>query len=226
MIKITLVKQEKDSVWQSTDLQAFPTELKGNAILWLDVNTKSLGEVDLKNIQDYFKFTDFDMKELISELEEKGMRSRIEAHTNRVTCLLKYPDAKHFLTEGKKERLAVIFSSKWMITGHVGDLELIGEIEKRINKGGEFSLSFSPTTDLLLYSLLNYVIKQYYLASDTLFEKIEELTQVAFGFFKKTSQLVSKNYMLEIVRVKRLMISTNWQNYGKGCRGKVFFFEN
>ena len=178
-----------------------PEEINKNLVLWVDAQDPT--ESEMKELQDYFNLDEHNLQ----ELNEEGTRSRIDEHEDRVFCLLNFPHREGFISDGKMERLAMLVCSNWLITVHKGYSELTCSVYKKIGTHGYFSLSLMPSTDIMLYVFLDLVTSEYYPVSDSIFERIEALSQEALGFFRQGSRQVDRAFGMQILKTREKLVT-------------------
>jgi len=201
LLTITLLKEHEEGGWQSGNLEVLPEEINKHEVLWVDAQDPTDSEI--KELEDYFSIDEHNLQELTQEVG----RSRIDEHEDRVFCLLNFPNRESFISEGKMESLAMLVCSKWMVTLHKGYSELTCAVFKKIGTHGYFSLSLVPSTDIMLYIFLDLVTSEYYPVSDSVFERIETLSQEALGFFKERSRLAGSSLGVQIVKTRERLVS-------------------
>jgi Mg2+ and Co2+ transporter CorA len=168
-----LLKQHEEGRWQSENQEALPEDIGKDQVLWVDAQDPT--DDELKELKNYFDLDEHHLQELC----EEGERSRIDEHEDRMFCLLNFPKRDGFISEGKMERLAMLVCSRWLITVHKGYSELTCSVYKKIGTHSYFSLSLVPSTDIMLYIFMDLVTSEYYPVSDSIFERIEGLSQEA-----------------------------------------------
>jgi magnesium transporter len=103
--------------------------------------------------------------------------------------------------------LALLVCSKWIITLHKGYSDLTCAVYKKIGTHGYFSLSLVPSTDIMLYILLDLVTNEYYPVSDLVFEKIEALNQEALALFRERSKFNNRIFGIETLKVRERLVA-------------------
>ncbi len=124
-----------------------------------------------------------------------------------VFCLLNFPHREGFISDGKMERLAMLVCSRWIITVHKGYSELTCSVYKKIGTHGYFSLSLVPSTDIILYILLDLVTSEYYPVSDSVFERIELLSQEALGFFRQGTRKIDSTFTVKVLKIREKLVT-------------------
>jgi magnesium transporter len=196
-----LLKQHEEGRWQSENLETLPDEISKDQVLWVDAQDPT--QTEMKELQDYFSLDEHNLQELC----EEGARSRIDEHEDRVFCLLNFPHREGFISEGKMEQLSMLVCSSWIITVHKGYSDLTCSIYKKIGTHGYFSLSLVPSTDIMLYIFLDLVTSEYYPVLDSVFEKIEGLSQEALGLFRQGSKRVDRGFGLQILKIREKLVT-------------------
>ena len=196
-----MLKQHEEGRWQSENLEILPEEINKNAVLWVDAQDPT--DSEMKELQEYFGLDEHNLQ----ELNEEGVRSRIDEHEDRVFCLLNFPHRENFVSDGKMERLAMLVCSRWLITIHKGYSDLTCAVYKKIGTHGYFSLSLEPSTDIMLYIFLDLVTSEYYPVSDLVFERIEGLNKEALGLFRERSKLDNRSFGMQILGIRERLVA-------------------
>jgi magnesium transporter len=105
------------------------------------------------------------------------------------------------------DRLAMLVCSRWIVTMHRGYSELTCTVSKKIAAHGYFSLSLTPSTDIMLYIFLDLVTSEYFPVSDLLFENIDGLSREALGFFRKRSSLAGSDFIVKTMNVRERLLA-------------------
>jgi magnesium transporter len=196
-----LLKEHEEGRWQSENLKILPEEINKSGVLWVDAQDPT--DSEMKELEGYFSLDEHDLQELTQE----GVRSRIDEHEDRVSCLLNFPHRESFISDGKMERLALLVCSRWIITLHKGYSELTCAVYKKIGTHGYFSLSLVPSTDIMLYILMDLVTSEYYPVSDSIFERIEALSQEALGLFRERPKQVDRSFGMQILTIREKLVT-------------------
>jgi magnesium transporter len=195
-----LLKEHEEGRWQSEKLEVLPEEINKNEVLWVDAQDPT--ESEMNELEAYFSIDERNLQ----ELNQEGVRSKIDEHEDRMFCLLNFPNRESFISEGKMERLAMLVCSRWIITLHKGYSELTCAVYKKIDAHGYFSLSLVPSTDIMLYIFLDLVTSEYYPVSDSVFENINALNIEALEFFRKESSPAGSSFGMRVVRVRERLV--------------------
>jgi magnesium transporter len=196
-----LLRQHEEGRWQSENLEALPEDISKDQVIWVDAQDPT--DDELNELKGYF---DLDYHNL-HELTEEGERSRIDEHDDRVFCLLNFPNREGFISDCKMDRLAMLVCSRWIITAHKGYSDLTCSVYKKIGTHGYFSLSLVPSTDIMLYIFLDLVTSEYYPISDSVFERIEGLSQEALGLFREGTKRVNTEFGMKILKVRERLVT-------------------
>jgi magnesium transporter len=196
-----LLKQHEEGRWQSENIDTLPEEVSKDQVLWVDAQDPS--DDEMRELKEYFELDEHNLK----ELTEEGERSRIDEHEDRVFCQLNFPHREGFISDGKMERLAMLVCSRWIITAHKGYSDLTCSVYKKIGTHGYFSLSLIPSTDIILYILLDLVTSEYYPVSDSVFERIEGLSQEALGLFRQGTRRVDAEFGMKILKIRERLVT-------------------
>jgi magnesium transporter len=201
LLTVTLLKQHEEGRWQSENLEVLPTEINKKEVLWVDAQDPT--DSELNELKDYFSLDEHNLEELTQE----GARSRIDEHEDRVFCLLNFPNRESFVSEDKMEQLAMLVCSSWIITVHKGYSDLTCAVYKKIGTHGYFSLSLTPSTDILLYIFLDLVTSEYYPVSDQVFERLEAFNQKALRLFRERSRQTYGDFGLQLIEVRERLVA-------------------
>jgi Mg2+ and Co2+ transporter CorA len=98
------------------------------------------------------------------------------------------------------ERLSLLVGKKWIITVHKGYSDITCAVYKKISAHGYFALSLSPSTDILLYIFLDLITNEFFLISDQVHERLQNLTKKAGALFRETPKQLDRSFGLEIAK--------------------------
>jgi magnesium transporter len=222
MLTITLLRKVEGH-WRSDGLEALPTEISDDSILWVDAEDPS--EAEMQQLKNRFTLDDFNLK----DCEDPALRSKIEEVEDRVDCFLSFPDSDKFVAEGKATWIALAISNKWIVSVHRGHSSMTCEISKKISTHGYSALSLSPSTDILLYIFLDLILNECFLVSDRVHERLQGLSQEAGSRFRQRPKEASRrNLGLEISKSReqvlqlRQFIGPLREVVGRIARGEFF----
>jgi magnesium transporter len=151
---------------------------------------------------------------------------KIEEQENHVSCILNFPKREGFVSDQKMERLSLLVGKKWIITVHKGYSDITCAVYKKISAHGYFALSLSPSTDILLYIFLDLITNEFFLISDQVHERLQNLTKKAGALFRETPKQLDRSFGLEIAKsrdqvlVMRQSIGPMREMVGKITRGE------
>ena len=200
MLTITLLKKHTEGRWQSEELDRLPSEISSDETLWIDAQDPT--EVEIKELTEFFELDE----QTIQELAKEGARSRIDENEDRIFCSLLYPK-ENFIAKGEMQSISMLVCSRWIITMHKGYSELTCNVFKKIATHGYFSLSLIPSTDIMLYILLDSALSEYFPVSDSAFENIEALNREAGSFFRDRSGQVNRGFIGKVVNLRDKLFS-------------------
>jgi magnesium transporter len=189
-------------------------------VLWVDVEDPS--DAEIKALGKHFELNEPKLK----ELTEEGQRSKIEEQEKHVSCVLNFPKREGFVSDVKMERLLLLVGKKWIITVHKGYSDITCAVYKKISTHGYFALSLSPSTDILLYIFLDLITNEFFLISDLVHERLQNLTKKAGALFRENPKQLDRSFGLEISRsrdqvlVMRQSIGPIREIVGKITRGE------
>jgi magnesium transporter len=197
-------------------LESLPDKISEDSVLWIDVEDPSAAEIN--EIQRNFKLDELCLNELTAE----GQRSIIEEQENHIACVLNFPKRDGFVSEGKMESLALLVGKKWIVTVHKGYSDITCAVYKKISTHGYFALSLSPSTDILLYIFLDLTTNEYFLVSDLIHERLQNLAKKAGALFRERPRQVEAGFGLEITK-SRDQVLTMRQSIGpmREIMGKI-----
>jgi magnesium transporter len=201
-------------------LESFPENIREDTVLWVDVEDPSDAEINA--IEKHFSLYEFCLK----ELTEEGQRSKIEEQEDHISCVLNFPKRDGFVSDAKMESLFLLVGKRWIITVHKGYSDITCAVYKKISTHGYFALSLTPSTDILLYIFLDLTTNEYFLISDLIHEKLQNLTKAAGALFRERPKQLQASFGLEIsksreqVLVMRQSIGPMREIVGKIMRGE------
>ena len=196
-----MLKHHEEGRWQSENLEVLPEEISNDQVLWVDAQDPT--DDEMNELKDYFSLDEHNLQ----ELREEGERSKIDEHEDRMFCLLNFPHRDGFISDGKMEWIAMLVCSKCLITVHKGYSELTCSVYKKIGTHGYFSLSLVPSTDIMLYIFMDLVTSEYYPVSDSIFERIEGLSQEALGFFRQGTKRIDSSFTMQILKIREKLVT-------------------
>ncbi|HYA77838.1 MAG TPA: magnesium transporter CorA family protein [Verrucomicrobiae bacterium] len=201
-------------------MESLPEKISEDSVLWVDVEDPS--DAEIKSLAWHFEFDEL----RLMELTEEGQRSKIEEHEDRISCILNFPKKEGFVSDVKMERLSLLVGERWIITVHNGYSDTTCAVYKKISTHGYFALSLSPSTDILLYIFLDLTTNEFFLISDLVHERLQNLTKKAGSTFRDRPQRPESGFGLEIsksrdqVLVMRQSIGPMREIVGKIARGE------
>ena len=201
-------------------MESFPEKISEDSVLWADVEDPS--DTEIKAIAQHFELDEQRLKELY----EEGQRSKIEEQDDRIYCVVNFPKGEGFVSDVKTESLSLVVGGKWIITVHKGHSDITCAVYKKISTHGYFALSLSPSTDILLYIFLDLITNEFFLVSDLVHERLQNLTKQAGALFRERRRRSETSFGLEIsksrdqVLVMRQSIGPLREIVGKIARGE------
>ena len=189
-----MLRKHEEGRWHSSDLELLPDEISDDTVLWIDAQDPSSDE--MKTLREHFELDELNLEELTKE----GQRSKIEEHEDRVYCFVSFPKQQGFVSEAKMDRLTFAAGKKWIITVHKGYSDITCAVYKKIRTHGYFALSLSPSTDILLYIFLDLITNEYFLISDLVHERLQNLSKEAGQLFRGRPRQLGTNFGLEIAK--------------------------
>ena len=201
-------------------MESLPEKISEDSVLWVDVEDPS--DAEIKVVAQHFELDELKLK----ELTEEGQRSKIEEQEDCISCVLIFPKREGFVSDVKMERLSLLVGKRWIITVHKGYSDITCAVYKKISTHGYFALSLSPSTDILLYIFLDLTTNEFFLISDLVHERLQNLTKKAGSLFRERAQRPEPSFGLEIsksrdqVLVMRQSIGPMREIVGKIARGE------
>ncbi len=171
-----------------------PDVISEDSILWIDAEDPS--DQEMAQLGTYLKLDNLNLEELI----EEGRRSKIEEHDDRIFCFVTFPNRPSFVSDAKTSKIALIVDKKWILTVHNGNSDITCPVYKKISTHGYFALSLSPSTDILLYIFLDLIANEYFLVSDLVHERLQNLSKEAGRLFREKPRQSNGTFGLEIAK--------------------------
>jgi magnesium transporter len=194
VLTVTQLRKYETGQWRSDNLEALPSKISEDSILWVDAEDPS--EAEIARLRSYFALDRLNM----AEFDEAGIRSKIEEVEDQVSCLVSFPSGEQFVSEAKTIWIALIMDKKWILSVHKGHSNITCEIYKKISTHGYFALSLSPSTDILLYIFLDLIINECFLVSDLIHERLQGLSQEAASRFRQRPKETNRSLGLEMAK--------------------------
>lgn len=172
-----------------------PKNISEDSVVWIDAQDPS--EEETENLKKHFDLAD----ELnLEELTKEGQRSKIEEQQERISCFTIFPKREGFVSEAKMDWLVFLTGKRWIISVHKGYSDITCTVYRKISTHGYFALSLTPSTDILLYIFLDLITNEYFLVSDLVHEKLQNLSKEAGRLFIEKPKQVGTNFGLEITK--------------------------
>lgn len=194
MLTITQLGKSDLGEWRSTELKSLPSEAGADTVLWVDAEDPS--DAEIAQLKECFVLDEL----ALSELTKPGRRSKIEEREDYVSCFVSFPSRERFVVEAKVNWLVLFMGKKWMVSVHADYSEITCEVYQKIKTHGYFTLSTSPSTDILLYIFLDLITNQYFLVSDLMHERLQSLGKQAAKLFRERVKDANRIIGLEIAK--------------------------
>ncbi len=195
MLTLTVISRHEEGRWNATTLDSLPDKISAETMLWVDAQDLSPEESTL--LKEYFELNDeLNLEELVKE----GRRSKIEENQDLITCYTIFPNQEDFVSGAKTNWLAFVVGKRWIITIHKGYSDITCTVYKKISTHGYFALSLSPSTDILLFIFLDLIINEFFLVSDSVHLRLQQLGKEAGGLFREKSKKIGTNFAEEIAK--------------------------
>jgi magnesium transporter len=201
VLTITELRKSDATQWQSKTLDDLPDTINPDAIIWVDVEDPS--ETELNQLKNRFEFTNLNL----GEFNEEGQRSKIEENGTQLSCFVSFPNRKNFVSQTEKDWIELIADKKWLISLHKGHSAVTCEIYKKISAHGYFALSLAPSTDILLYIFLDLITNDFFLASDMVHERLQELGLEAASRFREQPKESNRTLGLDIAKAREQVLA-------------------
>jgi magnesium transporter len=176
-------------------LESLPDKINVDTMLWIDAQDLSHEEILL--LKERFGLTDeLNLEELVKE----GRRSKIEEHQDVISCYTIFPSQDDFISGAKTNWLAFVVGERWIITIHEGYSDITCTVYKKISTHGYFALSLLPSTDILLFIFLDLITNEFFLVSDLVHVRLQNLGKEAGRLFREKSKQITTNFGEEIAK--------------------------
>ncbi len=218
---MTSLKKHEEGQWRSLDLDNLPEKISSDEVLWVDAQ-------DITNEETIRLKQRFGLDELnIDELTKEGKRSKIEENQDQIiSCFISFPKQESFVTESKMDWLALFAGKHWIITVHNSYSEITCTVHKKISTHGYFALSLAPSTDILTYIFLDLITNEYFLVSDKMHEKLQNLSKEAGKLFRERTSKLAPNFGIQIAKSRDQVLILHQsvgplrEIVGRICRGE------
>jgi magnesium transporter len=201
MLTINKLRKDEGGQWRSDNLEVLPDKINEDTILWVDAEDPD--EAEMAKLASYFELVNFNVK----EFDEHGRRSKIEEVENRVSCFVSYPSSGEFMPVARTKWIALTISNRWIVSVHKGHSDITCEIYKKISTHGYFAISLEPSTDILLYIILDLILNECFLVSDMAHERLQFLSQEAAKGFRQRPKEQNRNIGVEIARSREQVLA-------------------
>jgi len=201
MLTITSLRKFEVGQWHSDLLDNLPDTITEDTLLWVDAEDPTPEEVN--QLKKRFGIVTLS----VEELSEEGRRSKIEEEENLVFCFLSYPSREGFLSNVKTEWLALFAEKTWVVSVHKGHSDITCEIYRKISSHGYSALALSPSTDILFYIFLDLITNEFFLVSDKIHEKLQNMSNDAGQLFRERTRALNRSIGLEITKSRDQVLS-------------------
>lgn len=168
---ITLIQYSEDR-YEETSLPVFDrclTKGEPGTVTWLNIN--GLGHIaGLEKLGECFRLHPLVLEDILNT----DQRPKVEDYGDYlylVLRLLESPDAKEGLAS---DQVSLILGKDFVITLHETDADLFAAIRERLKGGGRLRRA---GVDYLAYTLVDFMVDQYFLIMERLGEVIEDLEE-------------------------------------------------
>ena len=220
MLTITKLSKNVEGRWQSETLESFPKLVGEDSVLWVDV-------IDPTGTDIYRLIKSFDLGALdFSDIIDDEAESEIEEYERFLICKIILPKRESFISEGELERLSILMGKKWIITIHNEASSIVNAVYKKIKTHGYFSLSLTPSSDILLYIFLDLAVNEFFLTSDLEHQELQNLTMKAGALFRERPRGQQTSFRFEIAKSRNQVLGMSQGIYplreivGKITRGE------
>jgi magnesium transporter len=193
LLTLTVLSRHEEGRWNSTALESLPDKINVETMLWIDAQDLTPEEIEL--LKERFELPyELDIGELIKE----GHRPKIEENHDVISCYTIFPNQDDFISGAKTNWLAFVVGNRWIITIHNGYSDITCTVYKKISTHGYFALSLLPSTDILLFIFLDLITNEFFLASDLVHVRLQNLNKEAGRLFREKSKQITTNFGEEI----------------------------
>lgn len=200
MLTVTQLRKFEGGQWHSDSLETLPDKIGEETVLWVDVENPS--EAEITQLKSYFGLDNFEFK----EIDDIGLRSKIEETEDKVYCLVNFPSADQFMAKPMTSRIILILSKRWILSVHRSHSNVTCEIYKKISTHGYFALSLIPSTEILLYIFLDLIVNECFSVSDLVHEMLQSLSQQAASRFRQKPKESNRSLGLEITKAREQVL--------------------
>jgi len=174
----------------------FTSKDEGN-IEWVNFD----GIHDVKLIEEIGRHYSIDML-VLEDIVNATQRPKIEDYNDYIHIVLKMLTYNNLTSEIESEQVSFVFNSRIVLTFQEKNTDDFDTIRDRIRKKGKIR---RMGTDYLVYSLLDYIIDNYFLVLEKTGEKIELLEDEVFT--SSSRETIKKIHELkrEIIAIKKMI---------------------
>lgn len=174
----------------------FTSKDEGN-IEWVNFD----GIHDVKLIEDIGRHYSIDML-VLEDIVNATQRPKIEDYNDYIHIVLKMLTYNNLTSEIESEQVSFVFNSRRVLTFQEKNTDDFDTIRDRIRKKGKIR---RMGADYLVYSLLDYIIDNYFLVLEKTGEKIELLEDEVFT--SSSRETIKKIHELkrEIIAIKKMI---------------------
>lgn len=156
---------------------------------------------DVKLIEEIGRHYSIDML-VLEDIVNATQRPKIEDYNDYIHVVLKMLTYNNLTSEIESEQVSFVFNSRIVLTFQEKNTDDFDTVRDRIRKKGKIR---RMGTDYLVYSLLDYIIDNYFLVLEKTGEKIELLEDEVFA--SSSRETIKKIHELkrEIIAIKKMI---------------------
>lgn len=170
---------------------------KEGSVEWINFD----GIHDVKVIEEIGNHYSIDML-VLEDIVNSTQRPKIEDYTDYVHIVLKMLTCNSRTNEIESEQVSFVFNSKMVLSFQEKNTDDFETVRDRIRKNGKIR---RMGTDYLVYSLLDYIIDNYFLVLEKTGEKIELLEDEVLTSSSKDTIKKIHELKREIIAIKKLV---------------------
>lgn len=172
-------------------------EKKEGVVSWINFD----GIHDVKVIEEIGNHYGIDML-VLEDIVNATQRPKIEDYSDYIHISLKMLTYNKQTNETESEQVSLVFNSYMVLSFQEKNVDDFDPIRERIRKKGKIR---KMGTDYLVYSILDYIIDNYFLVLEKTGEKIELLEEEVLASSSKETIKKIHELKREIIAIKKLV---------------------
>ncbi len=173
------------------------TEKKEGAVTWINFD----GIHDVNVIEEIGNHYAIDML-VLEDIVNATQRPKMEDYSDYIHISLKMLTYNRQTNETESEQVSLVFNSGMVLSFQEKSVDDFDSIRERIRKKGKIR---KMGTDYLVYSILDYIIDNYFLVLEKTGEKIESLEEEVLTASSKETIKKIHELKREIIAIKKLV---------------------